>query len=196
MSKLLSSIEQTRRPFGPMILHSSECSLFTCIFLFNVLQVPDHLLPRRAVGSRRAVERGAAILGRTTPTPFRLLFTSPHFSKSPRQVRDSIDGLLDLGEQNEPFSYHYLPVRPRARPPTRIVSPPFSAPARWSPRIFAFKLRCPSIASQTRCECRRRLVTWPAIGHLQVRCASAKSDYAGFMGKEFFAIESVFWKSP
>ncbi|KAI6192803.1 hypothetical protein M3Y99_01920800 [Aphelenchoides fujianensis] len=47
--------------------------------------------------------------GRVKETPFRLLFTTPHFGLSPPEVRDSIKGLKDLGERAQPFDLTFIP---------------------------------------------------------------------------------------
>ncbi|KAI6179839.1 Protein CBR-SCAV-6 [Aphelenchoides besseyi] len=47
--------------------------------------------------------------GRVQETPFRLLFSTPHFASSPPEVRNSIRGLKELGANKHPFSFKYLP---------------------------------------------------------------------------------------
>ncbi|KAI6174970.1 CD36 antigen family-containing protein [Aphelenchoides bicaudatus] len=47
--------------------------------------------------------------GRVKETPFRLLFTTPHFAGSPPEVIDSIGGMKKLGVEREPFSFNYVP---------------------------------------------------------------------------------------
>ncbi|CAD5205946.1 unnamed protein product [Bursaphelenchus okinawaensis] len=47
--------------------------------------------------------------GRPLETPFRLLFSAPHFAGSPKQVRESIIGYREMNDAGTVFSFDYEP---------------------------------------------------------------------------------------
>uniref|UniRef100_A0A1I7SGM8 Protein croquemort n=2 Tax=Bursaphelenchus xylophilus TaxID=6326 RepID=A0A1I7SGM8_BURXY len=47
--------------------------------------------------------------GRPEPTPFRLLFSAPHFATAPEAVRNSVIGYSNLNEEATVFSFDYEP---------------------------------------------------------------------------------------